>query len=78
MAKQNIEKSIDKKIKSIEKQISDLQVKLDEWTKISNDYQINKTTIESILSLHSAPAIDGSDDETPLANAKPPVRRKSK
>jgi hypothetical protein len=50
-----IEETIAKKIDSIRKEITRYQEELDHWEKISNDYQINKVTIESILSVHQAP-----------------------
>lgn len=55
MPKLDIEKKIAKEIEAIRSEISKLETKLQEWEKISNDYQINKVTIESILSLHAAP-----------------------
>ncbi len=55
MPKLDIEKKIAKEIEAIRAEISKLETKLQEWEKISNDYQINKVTIESILSLHAAP-----------------------
>lgn len=50
-----IEETIAKKIETIRNEISKSQEQLDHWEKISNDYQINKTTIESILAVHQAP-----------------------
>jgi hypothetical protein len=50
-----IEDTIAKKIESIRGEISKYQEQLDHWEKISNDYQINKITIESILAVHQAP-----------------------
>jgi hypothetical protein len=50
-----IEDTISKKIDSIRMEITSLQEQLDHWEKVSNDYQINKVTIESILSVHQAP-----------------------
>lgn len=59
MPKLDIEKKIAKEIDAIRAEISKLETKLQEWEKISNDYQINKVTIESILSLHAAPDLSG-------------------
>lgn len=50
-----IEDTIARKIESIRTEIMSLQEQLDHWEKISNDYQINKVTIESILAVHTAP-----------------------
>ncbi len=50
-----IEDTIARKIESIKNEIQGLQEQLDHWEKIANDYQINKSTIESILSVHQAP-----------------------
>lgn len=50
-----IEETIAKKIETIRNEISKSQEQLDHWEKISNDYQINRTTIESILAVHQAP-----------------------
>ncbi|KQC00164.1 hypothetical protein [Pedobacter sp. Hv1] len=60
MPKLDIEKKIAKEIEAIKAEISKLESRLQEWEKISNDYQINKVTIESILSLHAAPDLSGS------------------
>lgn len=50
-----IEETIAKKIESIRQEITKYQEELDHWEKISNDYQINKVTIEHILAVHQAP-----------------------
>lgn len=50
-----IEQTIAKKIEEIRSEITKYQEQLDHWEKISNDYQINKVTIESILAVHQAP-----------------------
>jgi hypothetical protein len=50
-----IEQTIAKKIEEIRSEITKYQEQLDHWEKISNDYQINKITIESILAVHQAP-----------------------
>jgi hypothetical protein len=50
-----IEETIAKKIENIRAEIAKYQEQLDHWEKISNDYQVNRTTIESILSVHQAP-----------------------
>jgi hypothetical protein len=65
-----IEDTIAKKIDSIRNEISHLQEQLDHWEKISNDYQINKVTIESILSVHQAP--DLSDNSSKASKKKAP------
>jgi len=65
-----IEDTIAKKIESIRTEISNLQEQLDHWEKISNDYQINKVTIESILSVHKAP--DLSEHQVKTSKKKAP------
>lgn len=55
-----IEETIANKIESIRREITRYQEELDHWEKISNDYQINKVTIESILSVHQAPDLSGA------------------
>jgi hypothetical protein len=50
-----IEETIAKRIETIRAEISKNQEQLDHWEKISNDYQVNKVTIESILAVHQAP-----------------------
>jgi hypothetical protein len=55
-----IEETIARKIESIRSEIAKYQEELDHWEKISNDYQINKVTIESILSVHQAPDLSGA------------------
>ncbi|MDB5020294.1 MAG: hypothetical protein JWQ28_1421 [Pedobacter sp.] len=50
-----IEQTIANKIETIRAEISKNQEQLDHWEKISNDYQTNKVTIESILAVHKAP-----------------------
>lgn len=59
-----IEDTIAKKIESIRNEIQALQEQLDHWEKISNDYQINKSTIESILSVHQAPDLSAGPGKT--------------
>lgn len=59
-----IEETIAKKIDSIKSEIQALQEQLDHWEKISNDYQINRSTIESILSVHQAPEIPGGQSKS--------------
>jgi hypothetical protein len=65
-----IEDTIAKKLDSIRNEISNLQDQLDHWEKISNDYQINKVTIESILSVHQAP--DLSENQSKASKKKAP------
>lgn len=60
MAKSTIEKKIDTKVKSIQNQIKKLQNDLVHWQKVASDYETNRDTIESILSVHSAPDLGGS------------------
>jgi len=55
MAKSTIEKKIESKVKSIQNQIKKLQIDLAHWQKIASDYETNRETIESILSVHNAP-----------------------
>lgn len=64
MPKLDIEKKIAKEIETIRTEISKLETRLQEWEKISNDYQINKVTIESILSLHAAPDLSDGGSGT--------------
>jgi hypothetical protein len=60
-----IEQTIAKKIDEIRSEITKYQEQLDHWEKISNDYQINKVTIESILSVHQAPDLsEGKEKKT--------------
>lgn len=60
-----IEDTIAKKIEEIRNEISKYQEQLDHWEKISNDYQQNKVTIESILSVHQAPDLsEGKEKKT--------------
>lgn len=59
-----IEDTIAKKIDSIRNEILNLQEQLDHWEKISNDYQVNKVTIESILSVHQAPDLSENQPKT--------------
>jgi hypothetical protein len=59
-----IEDTIAKKIESIRNEIQTLQEQLDHWEKISNDYQINRSTIESILSVHQAPDLSGGPSKS--------------
>ncbi|WEK20353.1 MAG: hypothetical protein P0Y49_04260 [Candidatus Pedobacter colombiensis] len=61
MAKSTIEKKIDSKVKSIQNHIKKLQDDLMHWQKIASDYETNRETIESILSVHNAP--DLADDK---------------
>jgi hypothetical protein len=60
-----IEETIAKKIENIRAEIAKYQEQLDHWEKISNDYQVNRTTIESILSVHQAPDLsEGKEKKT--------------
>lgn len=59
-----IEDTIAKKIDSIRNEIQALQDQLDHWEKISNDYQVNRSTIESILSVHQAADLSGNQGKT--------------
>ncbi|GGC51353.1 hypothetical protein GCM10011387_00950 [Pedobacter quisquiliarum] len=59
-----IEDTIAKKIDSIRNEIQALQEQLDHWEKISNDYQMNRSTIESILSVHQAPDLAEKEGKT--------------
>jgi hypothetical protein len=58
-----IEQTIGKKIEEIRSEITKYQEQLDHWEKISNDYQVNKVTIESILSVHQAPDLSGAKEK---------------
>lgn len=49
-----IEQTIQKKIESIKSEIETLTEQLMHWEKIASDYETNKSTIESILSVHQA------------------------
>ncbi|WP_449439631.1 hypothetical protein [Pedobacter steynii] len=55
MAKNQIQKNIDSKIASIQKEISTLETELAKWQKVASDYETNRVTIESILEVHTAP-----------------------
>ncbi len=55
MAKNQIEKTIEANQKRIQKQIDNLEEELNHWNKIASDYETNRVTIESILSIQSAP-----------------------
>lgn len=59
-----IEDTIARKIESIKNEIQGLQEQLDHWEKIANDYQINKSTIESILSVHQAPDLSAGQGKS--------------
>lgn len=59
-----IEDTIAKKIESIRAEIMSLQEQLDHWEKISNDYQTNKVTIESILAVHTAPDLSSKPEKS--------------
>jgi hypothetical protein len=63
-----IEQTIANKIETIRAEISKNQEQLDHWEKISNDYQMNKVTIESILAVHQAP--DLSEGKEKKASTK--------
>jgi len=56
----SIEKTIATKIESIQSDIKALQDQLKHWQKVASDYETNKVTIESILSVHDAPDLGGS------------------
>lgn len=60
MAKNQIEKTIESNRKRIQKQIDKLQEELKHWDKIASDYETNRVTIESILSIQSAPDLGKS------------------
>lgn len=77
MPKLDIEKKIAKEIEAIKAEISKLESRLQEWEKISNDYQINKVTIESILSLHAAPDLSVGNAGT-RGSIKPKMNSGSK
>lgn len=69
MAKTDIEKQISGKIKSIETDIKNLQEQLKHWQKIASDYETNRTTVESILSLQVAPDLAKGTRKTRAAKA---------
>lgn len=52
---QSIEDKIFNKIKSLENELEHIKIQLEHWRKVSADYETNKVTIESILSVHQAP-----------------------
>lgn len=64
-----IEDTIARKIESITSEIEVLQDQLQHWQKIADDYQQNRNTIESILSVHQAP--DLSEPKKSKAGRKP-------
>lgn len=55
MAKSAIEKKIDSKLKKIDRDIKKLENEKAHWQKIASNYETNRETIESILTLHEAP-----------------------
>jgi len=52
-----IQDTISRKIESIKNEIDTLTEQLIHWEKIASDYETNKSTIESILSVHQAPEL---------------------
>jgi predicted ribosome quality control (RQC) complex YloA/Tae2 family protein len=62
MAKSAIEKKIDNKLKSISKQIAKLESEKLKWEKVASNYETNRETLESILSLHDAPDLAEGDN----------------
>lgn len=53
----SVQVTITNKLASIEQQITALEAELKHWQKVASDYETNKVTIESILSVHQAPDI---------------------
>lgn len=78
MAKSAIEKKIDSKLKSINKMIEKLEGEKLHWQKIASNYETNRETLESILSLHDAPDLaEGSNgDKTGNGLVKGTSRKK--
>jgi hypothetical protein len=56
-----IEDTIARKIESIKTEIDSLTEQLMHWEKIASDYETNKSTIESILSVHQAPELSSKE-----------------
>lgn len=52
-----VETTINNKITEIKSSIAELQTQLKHWEKVASDYETNKVTIESILSVHNAPDV---------------------
>lgn len=59
MAKQSIAQTLQTKIDGIKAEQEKLAVDLKHWLKVQSDYETNKVTIESILSVHNAPDVSG-------------------
>jgi len=51
MATTNIRKSIQNKIESLTKELETAQAELKKWEKIAADYEVNRDSIDSILSI---------------------------
>jgi len=73
----SVEKTITDKLASIEAQIIALQTELKHWQKVASDYETNKVTIESILSVHQAPDLSAPVKKTRAKNVSKPVDVKS-
>jgi len=69
----SVEQNINNKIASIEEQIKTLQADLKHWQKVASDYETNRVTIESILSVHNAPdvAVSNRGGKRAATKAKP-------
>ncbi|WP_443938661.1 hypothetical protein [Pedobacter sp. MW01-1-1] len=52
----NIRKSIQNKIESLTKEVENAQIELKKWEKIAADYETNRESIDSILSIQLADA----------------------
>lgn len=63
MAK-SIDKTLQDKIDSIIAQQEILAAELKHWQKVQSDYETNRVTIESILSVHAAPDLTSSVKKT--------------
>ena len=51
----SVEVTINNKLAEIKSAITDLQTQQKHWEKVASDYETNKVTIESILSVHQVP-----------------------
>jgi len=68
-----VEETINFKIDSLETHIEALQAELVHWRKVASDYETNRVTIESILSVHQAPDLSFAPAKT-----EAPVATKTK
>ena len=73
-----VEETINLKIDSLEAHIEALQAELVHWRKVASDYETNRVTIESILSVHQAPDLSFAPARTEAPVTPKKTRAKSK